>query len=154
MARTISEAVLAARSEIIGVGMRIKLERDVAAAGPINAGRLARLAMIVSQSRVHLDSLAIGTKHRAFARTDMDDPSFNVEAGLAAVQVTLTAIIDWIVTNYPVSANGFQETFIFTTDPALDTYGVSTEVAFDNIFTAGFVTAADDFSVAAQAFIG
>lgn len=158
MARTISEAVLAARGEVAGVGGRIKVERDVAAAGLINAERLAKICMIMSQSKVHLTSLQIGPKHQGYARTDIDIPGFDIEARLADVQTALTDLVEWVVTNYPQSPNGFQETRQFTLvhdpDPLLDKYGITVERKFDSAFTAGFVTAADAFSVAAAAFVG
>lgn len=158
MARTISEAVAAARGEVSGVAGRIKVERDAAAAGLINAERLAKICMIMSQSKVHLTSLEIGPRHRSYARNDLDFPAYDIVSMLDDVQVALTDLVEWVVTNYPQSLNGFQETRQFTLvhdpDPVLDKYGITVERKFDTAFTAGFVTVADAFSVAAQNFLG
>ena len=147
MALALAEAFLDARREVVGIRIQVSNLRNASAVGNTNAGRFTKLAMQLAQSKVFLATIESVGGIAQYARDQLNDPSYNVVARFNDVQSELTVLIDWVMANYPLSAGGFQETFSFNVD------GTSSERQFSAGQTTGFVTAADSFVAAADAFL-
>ena len=111
--------------------------RDRMASGPITAeGTLALLDNLMG-ARSHLANAAARPNIAPYAQTQMGGDQLDVVASFNAMMAALDDAIDWIVTNFPRSADGA----LLTEELASD--GTRTERTFSTAQTAGLRTALD-----------
>lgn len=147
MALALVEAFTKARDEVRGVRNSVITLRDASSAGAVDAFRFQRLATTLAASDAILAALEVVGGIQQYARDQVDDQTYDVGVRFTDVRTELGTLIAWIIANYPTSAGGFQETFTFNPD------GTSLPRSIPAAQLTGFITAANVFVTAADAFI-
>ncbi len=147
MAKALAEAFLAARNEVFGIKQQVVGARNASLATAQNRSRFARLAAGLAGSKAFLATIEVVGGIQQYARDQLDDQTYDVGARFTDVQAAETALIAWILANYPASPSGHQLTSTFNPD------GTSLEDVFTVAQLAGFVTEADAFILVADNFL-
>lgn len=79
------------------------------AAGPVSAAVIIAALSFLTPLNAQLTTYAAVPGIAAYAQTQVNNESLNVATAFSAMQSALVAVVNWILSNYPVDSSGYLQ---------------------------------------------
>ena len=104
---SVAAAWTRARDLAASVKTRTSALSTAAAAEAISSTAILEYAMLLADVKIRLQSAASVSGIAAYAQNQIADPTFDIVSSFNDMVAAITAVQNWIVTNFPKDGNGF-----------------------------------------------